>query len=436
MPDNRLTAIIVGAGHRAVGYARKGRDSIRVVGIADPRDQRREMIADEFGIPVKHQFRTAEDLARVPKFADVVINGTMDHQHVPTSLPLIRAGYDILLEKPFAVNEEEMWELVEAAREYRRTVLICHVLRYAPFYAAIRQKVVDDAIGRILNVQTVEHVSSHHMDVAFIRGKWAKKSLCGSSMLMAKCCHDLDIIAWMKSGTFPVRVASFGGNYQFKPEDAPEGAGERCLVDCPIESDCLYSARKIYLDHPNRWSFYVWERFEGVENPTIEQKTESLKTDNPHGRCVWKAGTEMVDHQSVVIEFSDGATATHNMVGGTAKALRSIHLIGTRGEIQGVFEESRFVVRSIAPERPENTIEEVVDLTVGGDMHGAFGGHGGGDERLVEDFVRVVRGEQPSVSTTHIEDSVSGHLVGFSADRAMTENRVVELDATRIAALG
>ena len=54
MPDNRLTAIIVGAGHRAVGYARKGRDSIRVVGIADPRDQRREMIADEFGIPVKH----------------------------------------------------------------------------------------------------------------------------------------------------------------------------------------------------------------------------------------------------------------------------------------------------------------------------------------------------------------------------------------------
>ncbi len=135
---NQLTAVIIGAGHRAVGYARKGRDSIGIVGIADPRDQRREMIADEFGIPLKRQFRTAEDLAKVPKFADVAINGTMDHQHVATSLPLIRAGYDILLEKPFAVHEAEMWELVEAAREHKRTVMICHVLRYAPFYAAIR----------------------------------------------------------------------------------------------------------------------------------------------------------------------------------------------------------------------------------------------------------------------------------------------------------
>lgn len=432
---NQLTAVIIGAGHRAVGYARKGRDSIRVVGIADPRDQRREMIADEFGIPAKHQFRTAEDLARAPKFADVAINGTMDHQHVPTSLPLLRAGYDILLEKPFAVHEAEMWELVEAAREHKRTVMICHVLRYAPFYAAIRQRVIDDAIGRILNVQTVEHVSSHHMDVGFIRGKWARKSVSGSSMLMAKCCHDLDIIAWMKSGTPPLRVASFGGNYQFKPEDAPKGASERCLVDCPIESDCLYSARKIYLDHPNRWSFYVWECFEGVENPTIEQKFESLKTDNPHGRCVWKTETEMVDHQSVVVEFVDGATATHNMIGGTAKPSRSIHLLGTHGEIQGVFEDSKFVVRRIAPERSENFTEEVVDLTIGGDMHGAFGGHGGGDERLVEDFVRVVRGEQPSISTTQIEDSISSHLIGFSADRAMEEHRVVDIDASRIAAL-
>ncbi len=274
------------------------------------------------------------------------------------------------------------------------------------------------------------------MDVAFVRGKWARKSVSGSSMLMAKCCHDLDIIAWMKSGTFPVRVASFGGNYQFKPEDAPDGAGERCLVDCRIEPDCLYSARKIYLDHPNRWSFYVWECFEGVENPTIEQKIESLKTNNPHGRCVWKTNTEMVDHQSVVIEFSDGATATHNMIGGTAKPVRSIHLIGTHGEIQGVFEDSKFVVRRIAPMRPENYTDEVVDLTVSGDMHGAFGGHGGGDERLVADFVRVVRGERPSLSTTHIEDSVSGHLIGFSADRAMEEQRVVDIDASRIAALG
>jgi hypothetical protein len=60
-------------------------------------------------------------------------------------------------------------------------------------------------------------------------------------------------------------------------------------------------------------------------------------------------------------------------------------------------------------------------------MHGAFGGHGGGDLRLVADFLRVVRGEPASISTTDIRDSVAGHLIGFCADRAMQERRVVDV---------
>jgi predicted dehydrogenase len=431
-----LSAVIVGAGHRALGYIRKADGGLRVVGIAEPRDERRRVVAEKLGIPIERQFRTAEELAAVPKFADVVINGTMDHQHVPTSIPLLRAGYDMLLEKPFATSEEEMWSLVDTAREEGRTVLICHVLRYAPFYAAIRERVIKGDIGRILNVQTLEHISYHHMSIGFIRGKWANRSYCHSSMLMSKCCHDLDLIAWMKSGVAPVRVSSFGSNFQFKPEDAPEGAGTRCLVDCPIEADCLYSARKHHVDHPDRWSFYVWDALKGYDDHaqgelTLEAKIESLKTDNPFGLCAWKTDMDVVDHQSVTIEFEDGATATHNMIGGTAKPSRSIHLVGTHGEIQGVFEGSKFTVSHIDTRPGHEFSDEIVDLTVDGDMHGAFGGHGGGDERLVDDFIRAVRGEQPSISTTMIGDSVSGHLMGFCADRAMEEHRVVEIDAEK-----
>jgi hypothetical protein len=134
-----------------------------------------------------------------------------------------------------------------------------------------------------------------------------------------------------------------------------------------------------------------------------------------------------VDHQSVVVEFEDGSTATHNMIGGAARPSRSIHILGTHGEIQGIFEDSKFVVRHIDPRPGHEYSEEVVDLNVGGDMHGAFGGHGGGDLRLVEDFVRLVRGEAPSLSTTTLEDSINGHLIGFCADRAMEEKRVVNV---------
>jgi predicted dehydrogenase len=321
-----------------------------------------------------------------------------------------------------------MWQLVSTVKQYKNKVMICHVLRFAPFYAAIRQKVIDGIIGDIINVQTVEHVSYHHMSVGYIRGKWSKKSNCHSTMLMAKCCHDLDLITWMKSGVKPIRISSFGSNMQFKPENAPKDAGTRCLVDCPIEVDCLYSARKHYIDHPDRWSFYVWDSLEHVDSPTLDQKITSLQTDNPYGRCAWKTNMDVVDHQSVMIEFEDGSTATHNMVGGTAKPLRSIHLIGTLGEIQGVFEDSQFVLRFIDP-RPGHEYEEsVIDLRVRGDMHGAFSGHGGGDLRLVDDFVRVVRGETPSISTTNLSDSITGHLIGFRADLAMEENRAVEIN--------
>ena len=429
-----LKAVIIGAGHRALtyaSYAEREPEALEIVGMADPNPLRRKQTGDRFGIPQERRFETAEALSAVEKFADCAINGTMDHQHVETSLPLLHAGYDLLLEKPFATGADEMWQLVNAAREHNRKVMICHVLRYAPFYYAIRQRLATGEIGHVINVQTVEHVSYHHMAVGFVRGKWNNKEKCHSSMLMAKCCHDLDLIMWMKSGVNPEMVSSFGANTQFRPEMAPEGAGDRCLVDCEIESDCLYSARKHYIDHPKRWAFYVWDSLEHIESPTIEDKVASLEGDSLYGRCVWKCDNDVVDHQSVTIHFEDGCTATHNMVGGTARPSRSIHLIGTKGEIQGVFEDGRFCVRHIDTRPSHEYSEEWVDLNEGGDMHGAIGGHGGGDLRLVKDFVDLVNGGEPSLACTRIEDSVNGHLTGFLADEAMEKACVVRFDGKR-----
>jgi len=63
--------------------------------------------------------------------------------------------------------------------------------------------------------------------------------------------------------------------------------------------------------------------------------------------------------------------------------------------------------------------EEKVTVDVSDDMHG------GGDLRLVEDFVRVLRGESPSLSTTSLDDSIYGHLIGFTAEKARLERSVL-----------
>ncbi len=424
MKNEPITAIIVGAGHRALIYANlalTNPESLKIVGVADPNPVRRKQCMEKFGFLKDMCFENADELAQKGRLADAIINGTMDEQHLETSVPLLNLGYDMLLEKPFAVNEKEMRELVECARKNNSKVMICHVLRYTPFYYSIKERIANGEIGDIINIQTCEHVSYHHLSTSFVRGKWANSNKSHTTMLLQKCCHDMDIMMWMMSDTKPTQISSFGGKFQFKPENAPKGAGTICMKDCPLVDSCVYSTKRLYIDHPDRWAFYVWDALEDIENPTIEDKINLMKSDSPYARCIYKCDNNVVDHQSVLVNFANGATGTHNMVGGTSEPMRRIHIIGTKGEIYGNFEESKFYVSTIDPSPValggECRIEEV-DLDINGDMVGAYGGHGGGDERLAEDFINFVRGEKPSLACTSIFDSVAGHLSVYLADES------------------
>lgn len=425
MRNQPITAVIVGAGHRAFVYSKLALtdpDKLKIVGVADPDKIRQKKAMEMFGFPKENCFDSALELSRVPKFADAVINGTMDEQHVETSIPLLKKGYDMLLEKPFATNEKEMRELVSFVKENGNKVMICHVLRYTPFYLSIKERVASGEIGDIINIQTCEHVSYHHLSTSYVRGKWANSAVCHTSMLLAKCCHDIDLMMWMMSDTQPSMISSFGSKFQFKPENAPKEAGTKCLVDCPLVDTCRYSAKRLYLDQPKRWAFYIWDKLEGIENPTDEDRINLLKGDSNYGRCIYKCDNNVVDHQSVLVNFKNGATGTHNMVGGSAGPMRRIHIIGTKGEIYGDFEESKFTVAKIHPTKTDEKTVEVVDLNVNGDMVGAYGGHGGGDEKLAADFVEFLRGGKPSLACTSIFDSVAGHLCVYLADKSREEN--------------
>jgi len=422
MPKPPVTAVIIGCGHRGVGYGRYSLmhpDELKVVAVADPDPIRRGRTGDLFAVPPERRFDTAQELAQHPQLAEAAINGTMDRDHVPTTLPLLDAGYDVLLEKPICSTKEELLLLLGKVRETGRKLMIGHVLRHAPFYVAIKRRLLDGEIGELMTIHSEEAVSYHHAAAAFIRGRWSRRDD-SNPMLLAKCCHDLDLIAWYKSGIRPTQVSSMGSRMYFREERAPEGAGTRCLVDCRIEESCPYSARKNYLEQ-KLWGPYCWEAIEHLGNATAEDKVESLKTDNPHGRCVWRCDNDVVDHQSAMIEFEDGCVTTHDMICGTARPGRTVHLLGTTGEIEGFMEDGKLVVRHPDARAGHEYSEEKIELSLTGD------GHGGGDTRLVEDFIHTVRGEPASISTTSIEDSVYGHLIAFAADEGMVGRRVAQV---------
>lgn len=201
-----IDAIVVGAGNRSSCYAalaQRKPEKMRIVGVVDPNPIRVELMRSKYDIPQENCYLDFDEFLKREKFADAVINGTMDQIHVSTSVPILEKGYDLLLEKPFCTNEEELWTLRDAAQRTGRTVMICHVLRYAPFYREIKKQLLNGELGDIISIQLAEHVAYHHFGVSYIRGKWANESVCGSPLLLAKSCHDIDLMMWLKGGTKP-----------------------------------------------------------------------------------------------------------------------------------------------------------------------------------------------------------------------------------------
>lgn len=421
MKNKPITAIIVGAGHRSIIYADysiEHPDELKIVGIADPDKQRVKDAVEKYGIPEENCFESAEELAKNDKFADIIINGTMDKDHVATAIPLLKKGYDMLLEKPFAVNKKEMSELAAVVKEHKNKVMVCHVLRYSEFYKEIKKIIHSGEIGEIISIQLCEDVSYHHYATSYVRGKWANSDRSKTSMLLAKCCHDIDLMMWLMGDVKPEFVTSTGSLQYFKRENAPIDAGERCMVDCKHVDTCSLSARRIYLDMPGKWDFYVWPE---LHHASYEEKYEYLKNESPYGKCAYKCDNNVVDHQTVMVRFNNGATGTHNLTAGCAFSKRIVHIIGTKGEINGVFEHQKFTVSYINPHCEDDHIDRVVDLS---QNYSASVGHGGGDHALVSDFIKFITDSEPSISCTSLDDSIAGHLVVFCADESMENNGI------------
>ncbi len=418
-----IRAVIVGGGHRSDIYAElslKNPEKLQIVGLVDPSPTRTEYLKNKYSIPEKNCFTSVEELCERERIGELVINGTMDQLHVPTAIPTLKKGYDLLLEKPLAISQEEMETLCKTATEYGRKVHLCHVLRYTEFYSTIKKLILDGEVGRPISLSMSEHVAYAHMGVSFVRGKWRSKNACFAPMLLAKSCHDLDIMTWLMAPYRPMAVSSFGSNLQFTKENKPEGAKHRCYDGCPHFEDCPYCAKSNYVEH-DQWQVYAFDTMGGQQVDKAEREKD-LADDNPFGICAWDFDREgNADHQTVSVSFTGGATATFSMVGGAARAQRSLHLVGTKGEIIGVFEDNRIVLRKISPHNSNWFDEQVIEISA------PLFGHAGGDIALIESFVDILSGKKPDYRACDLESAADAYRVAFAAEVAMNENRTVML---------
>ncbi len=413
-----IETIVVGAGGRGNAYgqfALEHPQEVSVVGVAEPDPIRRERFVRLHDIAPDMVFDDWQSLlASGKRLAPTIINTTMDRVHYESTLQMLDAGYDVLLEKPMTPLLEENVRLVQRAEELGRLLQVCHVLRYTRFWQALRQVVQSGRLGRIVSVTHRENLAYHHMAHSFVRGNWRNEATSGP-MILSKCCHDFDILLWILRRQV-VYLNSFGSLTHFRPENAPEGATLRCTDGCSVADTCKYEATKRYVRDGAGWpqNAVTWV-------PSKDARLQELKT-GWYGRCVYFCDNDVVDHQSVNMEMDDGATVTLVMNGQSDIEGRTMRWDGSKATLIGKFTErgNEMTVH----DHLTGAVEHVPDISNTG------GGHGGGDAGIMRSFVNALRGT-PDDSVTTARESLESHLLAFAAEESRKEKSVIYMPEFR-----
>ena len=425
----KIKVALVGAGNRGqayCNYALSNPEELEVVAVVDVNPIILKTACDKYSVGNDFAFSDLDEFLAKKIECDFVINATMDEMHYETALKIINAGYDMLIEKPITPDFNELKEIYQASVKKNVKVLVCHVLRYTPFYRTIKSLIEGGEIGDIVSMEINEHVWCGHYLDSYVRGKWRSEKECGSPMLLAKCCHDTDVLCWLNNKTAPKTISSFGSRRLFVPENAPKDSTEFCY-NCPHNDTCLYSAQKVHLEF-DAMPFQTWRAMgKPWQEITKEEKAEFLKHDI-YGKCAYKTDADIIDRQCVSVEFENGSIATHNLIAGTQKEDRWIHVVGNKGEIQGYISTSKITITKI--DRSEGVYtptEKVIDVSGEVVTNADYGGHAGGDFAIMFDLVRFFGENKSSLSLTKIEDSINGHLVVYGAEKSRKERRFVDI---------
>ncbi len=411
------TFILIGAGDRGNTYATYAEhfpEKMKIVGVAEPREEHREAMMRKHNIPVENVFTDWRQVAMKPRFADAVIIATQDKMHTEPAIKFAELGYHMMLEKPMAPTPIECEQIVEAVERNKIIFAVCHVLRYTSYTKNLKQLLDAGRVGDIVSVQRLEPVGYWHQAHSYVRGNWRNEAE-SNFMLLAKSCHDLDWIRYIVGQPF-TKLSSFGNLKHFRKENQPAWAASRCL-SCPeeVEQNCPYSAVKIYLGFLEK-GVTGWPVSVLTPNPSREKILHEL-ANGPYGRCVYDCDNDVVDHQVVNMEFENGCTAGFTMTAFTKSGGRRTRIFGTRGEIEG---DGRFIkIHDFMTNE-----DETIDTQIAG---GIMKQHGGGDFGLMENFVNALLAGDPSLVITGARESLETHLAVFAAEKARRENRIVEM---------
>ncbi|MHB0875020.1 MAG: Gfo/Idh/MocA family protein [Anaerolineae bacterium] len=349
---------IIGYGGRVSHMAKNLADfsiPYRVTAIVDPRAEELRASEDPFLSDVTYYPSPEAMLDQAG--LDGVMVGTRCFLHTDMACKVAAYNLPLFLEKPVAINFEQVKRLDAAFRDYQAPTVVSFPLRLSPLCQIAKEIIDSGAIGTVEHVVATNDVP--YGDVYFYH--WYRNYEQVGGLFLQKATHDLDYIGYL--------------------------VGQKPKQLCAMKAQRVYGGDKPFDLHCTDCG--EWETCPESPFNLFHQRFQGKAVDNESKRlCLFSQGIKNEDISNVVVEYENGAQAsyTQNVFARHKAARRGARLYGYKGTLDFDWYENAIHVY-----RHQSPIEETLKPT--GDMS-----HFGGDRELCLDFLRAMRDHAPSRS--------------------------------------
>jgi predicted dehydrogenase len=346
---------------------------------------------------------------------DTVIVTTPDDLHDRYIVAALRAGCDVITEKPMTVDLGRLKAIVDAQRETGRSVTVTFNYRYNPAHTQLKELLKSGSIGRITAVDFRWSLDRVHGADYFRR--WHREKARSGGLLVHKATHHFDLVNWWVASR-PATVTALGARRFYVPGTAEAlglgGHGERCH-GCPVSSRCPY-------------------RLDLAADP--ELRALYLETEGDDGyvrdRCIFSSEISIEDTMQVQVGYANGVSMNYTLCAYSPWEGYEIVFHGTDGElthrhvgVHGIFGGTRHEADDSATTTLLHRHGEVPQQL---DVWAGEGDHGGGDPVMLDDLMNpaAVR-DRYERRSSQVEGAWS-ILTGIAANVSMERGQTVRIE--------
>ncbi|MFW5689792.1 MAG: Gfo/Idh/MocA family protein [Spirochaetota bacterium] len=416
--------VVVGTGSRSEMYidaiSKEYRSEASLVGLCDRNlgrarlYQRRILEAGGADIPVY----AADDFDRMlaEQTPDrVIVTTGPDRTHADYITRAMRAGCDVVTEKPMTTTPDLAREILRSRDETGRALQVTFNYRYSPVRSQVRGMIADGEIGEPLGVDFSWFLDTRHGADYFRR--WHRRRENSGSLLVHKSTHHFDLVNWWIDD-IPEDVFAHGSLRYYTPERAKAiglaDHGDRC-AGCPASARCPFfldmaateGLKELYLDQEEHDGYY-------------------------RDRCVFSDEIDIWDTMSVSVRYRRGALLSYMLHAYAPVEGYRIAFNGTKGRLEHYANETTYIngdgttPGELEPGKvgialiPEFERPRVVEPAT------SAGGHGGGDPALLRD-VLAWDGSDPLRRRANQVDGTYSILMGVAASMSIDRREPVRI---------